>query len=392
MSRPSASVLSTSTVRPEREVRTSPGFKAWPSGRFSTAGTIAEDVDLRVSSAADALHRADDTLAAAAHVALHLVTSLAAGLDGDAAGVERDALSDQRDRRVVLVPAPVRELDELRRLPAPARDGEQRAHAELAHPLLFENLGADRLVLVGEGERVLREVLRRADVAGPVAEVAGEPLARVDGGGLGDRAPGGGAIAGGADRHPAHARAGRPFRFGPALVEPVDGIPVGFRDAADPPGLVPAAHLRLAEEVGHASRTRAGHRPGGRPGGPPEAAVVQSPVLPEPHEQDPPRGDPGRAVQQRRRAGRPGEVAVRDELPERTTGRFVDRFRRGGQAAPFVRAEHETVGTPRERVHASRGEVDHCRTPRFPYAVGSSPVLDPRSPAPDGSAVTSGAS
>ena len=40
-SRPSASVLSTSTVLPLRKRMTSPGFCAWPPGRFSVAGTKA---------------------------------------------------------------------------------------------------------------------------------------------------------------------------------------------------------------------------------------------------------------------------------------------------------------------------------------------------------------
>ena len=93
--RPSASVLMTSTVWPDIDFTTSPGRWALPSGMFSTRAQTADDVGLRLAPG-DQAHGAGDG-AGAAHVPLH-VFHAAGRLQRDAAGVEGDALADQRDR------------------------------------------------------------------------------------------------------------------------------------------------------------------------------------------------------------------------------------------------------------------------------------------------------
>ena len=334
----------------------SPGLQALPSGRFSTAGTrpITLRGETELGNGAD---RTEDTRRAA-HVELHLVHG-GTGLDGDPARVERHALSDEGDRRFALVPPRVFDDDELRGLPAAARDRDQGSHAEIAHSFLFEDLDGHRLVLLREGGRVLGDMGGSADVAGSVPEIAGETLPRDDCGRFGEGAPRRRAIGGRADHDPSQTFPRGSVLPGLAFVEPVHGIAVGLGDAAQPPRLMPAGDLGLAEEVHHAARPCAGHRPHGRPHGPSEAAVVEAGTRAEAHQQHPPCGDASRAVQEHGRTGRRGEISVRNELSERTTGRFVDLLRGGSEPAPLVYAEHEAVGPARERIDASRGEVDH---------------------------------
>src|SRR3546814_6046320 len=82
------------------------------------------------------LHRRDegaDDGGAAAHVVLHLLDP-ALGLEVDAAGVEGDALADQRERLGVAAAVPLQD-HQVRTVGRAARDREQRAHAE-RFPLL----------------------------------------------------------------------------------------------------------------------------------------------------------------------------------------------------------------------------------------------------------------
>ena len=120
ISRPSASVLITSTVLPLAPVRMSPGLIARPPGMFSVVGHDADDADRRVEQR-DGAHGADDG-GAAGHVVLHPLHAVRR-LDRDAAGVERDALPDQsQDRRVGRAGRLVAQHDQARRLDAAARD------------------------------------------------------------------------------------------------------------------------------------------------------------------------------------------------------------------------------------------------------------------------------
>ena len=92
--RPSASVLPISTVLPARLVSTSPGRKALPEMLFSAAGISTRR---RTSSPLAITHvRQRQRGGRAAHVLLH-EQHAARRLDVEAAGVEADALADQRD-------------------------------------------------------------------------------------------------------------------------------------------------------------------------------------------------------------------------------------------------------------------------------------------------------
>ena len=125
-SRPSASVLITSIVVPVLARRMSPGFSAWPLGRFSVAPitlTSRTGRPSRGDRAGRLEHRG-----AARHVELHLA-HLRAGLDRDAAGVERHALADEAEHRAGDVGGLVADRDQLRLLVAAAGDAGERAHA-----------------------------------------------------------------------------------------------------------------------------------------------------------------------------------------------------------------------------------------------------------------------
>src|SRR5919112_1656210 len=89
MRRPSASVVTISTVLPECIPSTSPGLKASPPGRFSVAGTSAT-----TSSGRPMAPTASIAPSPAAHVELHVLHARR-GLYGDAPGVEGHGLAHE---------------------------------------------------------------------------------------------------------------------------------------------------------------------------------------------------------------------------------------------------------------------------------------------------------
>ncbi len=113
-----------------------------------------------------------DHAARAAHVVLHLVQQRA-GLQRNAAGVERDALAHQHHGLVVLRTAVVLHDDELARRVRRASDRQQRTHAELFHVGALEHFDLE-LEFLAQRLRGLREVARVADVAAQVAQVLGQ--------------------------------------------------------------------------------------------------------------------------------------------------------------------------------------------------------------------------
>ena len=122
------------------------------------------------------LHHARDD-AGAAHVHRHLFHA-AGGLDRDAAGVEDDALADQRERPGVAAALPLHHHD-LGRAVRPLPHREQRPHPELLELGLLQHLDLD-----AERPELLEpagELGGGEDVRGLADEVAGE----VDPGGLG---------------------------------------------------------------------------------------------------------------------------------------------------------------------------------------------------------------
>ena len=146
----------------------------------------AEGVDLRLAGG-ERMHEADDA-GRARHVALHVLHA-AAGLDGDAAGIEHHALADEGDRGLAgLAAVPAHDHDPA--LPGRAlADREEGAHANLAQCLLVQDLDLDPHL--GEGLGAARELLRPEDVRRLVDEVAGEVHAG------GEPLPGLGGLAGG---------------------------------------------------------------------------------------------------------------------------------------------------------------------------------------------------
>ena len=96
MSRPSASVLMTSTVLPDALFSTSPGLMARPPGMFSAIG-MTPMTRIGAFSSREGAHGTGDG-GTAGHVVLHPI-HVCRGLDRDAARVERDPLADQPQHR-----------------------------------------------------------------------------------------------------------------------------------------------------------------------------------------------------------------------------------------------------------------------------------------------------
>src|SRR6266699_1617628 len=134
--RPSASVLMISIVLPKWLFTTSPGFTAWPDGRFSVAGMSP--------------------------------TTLTFGLSSPSVS------------KVPITGAARLEHDEPRLLVAALGDGEQRPHPFLLQLGPVEH-GELEAVLIRQLLRPLRQVAGGADVAGQHLQLAGEPVPRRDG-------------------------------------------------------------------------------------------------------------------------------------------------------------------------------------------------------------------
>ena len=125
ISRPSASVLPISTVRPLRLLRMSPGRKAAPETAFSTAG-------ISRWSRTGSFGRHDQPgerqrVRRAAHVLLHQPHA-GRRLDVEPAGIEADALADDGEPRMALV-APF-ELDQPRLAARRRRRGRPRRSSD----------------------------------------------------------------------------------------------------------------------------------------------------------------------------------------------------------------------------------------------------------------------
>ena len=74
----------------------SPGFIAWPDGRFSVAPIT---LTTRTGSPSRAIAAVASSTAAPPDMSNFISLIFAAGLDRDAAGVERHGLADEAERR-----------------------------------------------------------------------------------------------------------------------------------------------------------------------------------------------------------------------------------------------------------------------------------------------------
>ena len=129
----------------------------------------ADDFDRRLEQR-DGAHGADHRRAAG-HVVLHPLHAVC-GLDGDATGVERDALAhepeDGRGRRARRI---VRHDDHARRFGAAAGDTEQQPHVQPLDFVFVEDLDFEPGV-ARDGRAALGKHRRRQDIRRLVAEIA----------------------------------------------------------------------------------------------------------------------------------------------------------------------------------------------------------------------------
>ena len=114
----------------------------------------------------------------AAHVALHVLHA-AGRLDGDAAGVEDDALADEDKRLGFRVGAGPAHDDDARRPGRALRNADERAHLEAANRPLVEHLHRD--AVLGELLEAVGELDGAEDIGRLVDEIAGEIDAFGDG-------------------------------------------------------------------------------------------------------------------------------------------------------------------------------------------------------------------
>ena len=128
MSRPSASVLFTSTVRPEAPRRMSPGLVALPPGMFSVIGTTAM---ARIGSFCSAIDRSAATTVAPPAMSSFIRSMPSAGLSEmppvsnvTPLPTSPSVWAGRRTGRLVA------QHQQPRRLDAAARDAEQHAHAQ----------------------------------------------------------------------------------------------------------------------------------------------------------------------------------------------------------------------------------------------------------------------
>ena len=108
---------------------------------------------------------------AARHVELH-VAHLVAGLDRDAAGVERHGLADQAEHRALRPRGLVAQRDQPRLLVGALRDGGEGAHPRGLDVRAVHHLDRQAVELVGQRLRPLGQVRGRHVVGGRVLEVA----------------------------------------------------------------------------------------------------------------------------------------------------------------------------------------------------------------------------
>ncbi len=115
-------------------------------------------------------------VAAAAHVVFHFL-HVVRGLDGNAAGIEGNALAHQsQDRRSGLrIERLVSQNDHARRLDASLCHADQRAHFQLGNFSLVENFDAEA-DLLGHGFSAGGQNARRQFIGGLVDQIAGEIL------------------------------------------------------------------------------------------------------------------------------------------------------------------------------------------------------------------------
>ena len=115
----------------------SPGLMALPPGMFSVAGTTPTTLS---GSFISAIAFIVPSTLAAPHMSYFISSISAAGLMRDAAGVEGDALADERHGGRVLLAAVVLHDDELRRLRLPCATARKQPMPSFSHVLALQDL------------------------------------------------------------------------------------------------------------------------------------------------------------------------------------------------------------------------------------------------------------
>ena len=280
----------------------------------------------------------------AAHVELHLV-QIGRWLDGNAAGIECNALSHEYHGSILPAGAGVAEDHELGRLVRSLRNREQRAHPEFLHVFLLEHFHR-QLPFTPELYRGVSEVRGRAHVRGQIAEVPGERHASGDGASFARPALQGGGIAlgNGRNRHMSERRRFRLLAL--HAIEAVDDVGRRQHELTGFPSGIAAGNFQLCEIQGRIACPR--FLNGGKRRARAVAILLLAEFLlpPQAHEQHALCGDTANAIQQPGGSHLAVHVPGSEKLANLAVRRLIQRIRRPRQLARF----EYTCSDARDRV------------------------------------------
>ena len=273
----------------------------------------------------------------AAHVELHLVHG-GAGLQADAAGVEGDALADQRHRCDAGEATVVLHDDELEGLFGTAGHGQERAHLQFPHLGFTEDLDTQGLVTACEVLGRIGQMGGGANVAREIGEVACQRDAGTDGSAFLQAADGALEVALFRDREAeaAQLRRGRLLR-GFQVVHTVQRRQGAFGEEARAVVRVRVRQRLLREQHDGVADLRLGQCLDGAGDG--AAIGLAAPALPGAKADQ---QGARRALQQPGVTGAPGKVSGLQQRGDTAVLAGIRCLPRGGQFAPLIDADDGT--------------------------------------------------
>ncbi len=327
------------------------------AGHVFNSGNQAHHVDAQLEQGRH--QHAGQHAAGAAHVVLHLVHR-GRILEGNAAGVEGDALAHQHDGGRIARTTAMFQRDEARWLGTAARYRQQAAHFQATDLRFVEYPHLEIAVASGQFLCLLRQIAWRADIAWQVAEVAQQRLAGGNGISLRESAKHG------------RMRSSRKSRDTHALqrgtgwfarrLQIVDAIQRGAGEIGNG-----ATHVVIAHRAGFRLSDRERQMRGACPeargkcdaDGLAPAALGEVGRLAQAYHEHPPCLDAGQIQQQLRFTWTQRQVAGSLEFAQCPAGRRIDSLGGASQCGFVEHADGEAVGSEGGDVSGWGIESDH---------------------------------